>query len=167
MLLTSLCSCLPSCIPVQKSKLQRSCLECISPDIVMESVSTFPIQVRSEAEGGAPTGISNDGPPPITDRTGGPHQSDGCAQWHVYVDVFFHSDHHLNAHQCHRWPTKARRRHSIVGKVRTARISCILASQCGRLFSDTIKDTIAELRKDEEARIHQCVHPQLFLSGGH
>jgi len=46
-------------------------------------------------------------------------------------------------------------------------ISRIVASHCGRLFSDVLKDSIAELRKDEETRISQYVHPQLFRCGGH
>ena len=54
----------------------------------MESASAIPIPVRSEAEGGIPT--MNESPGSIADHTGGEHhQSEGGAQWHVYVDVFF------------------------------------------------------------------------------
>jgi len=55
---------------------------------------------------------------------------------------------------------------ALLAKFVNACIGRILASQCGRLFSDTFKDSIRELRGDEEARISQCVHSQLLRSGG-
>ena len=74
-----------SCTSVQKSNLQRSCLECISLDTVMDSTSTCPIPVRSGTEGGVPT--FNESPSSIGHhRELSPHRSsDGCAQRHVYA----------------------------------------------------------------------------------
>jgi len=45
-------------------------------------------------------------------------------------------------------------------------ISRLLASECGRLVADALKDSVAELRNDEEARISRYVHARLSGSGG-
>ena len=35
------------------------------------------------------------------------------------------------------------------------------ASECGRLIAETLKDSLAELRKDEETRMSQYVYTEL------
>ena len=73
-----------------------------------------------------------------------------------------------NHHQCYgcsnQQPAKARGR---AGKVRATRISRLLASERGRLFADALKDSVGELRKDEEARISRSVHIVHSRGSGH
>ena len=63
---------LPSCHPraifssIQKSKTQRSCPKCISSNIVMASLATFPIPTSSKVEGDVFT--INKSPSSIEDR---------------------------------------------------------------------------------------------------
>ena len=77
----------------------------------------------------------------------------------------FHSDHCSNVYQCHRcghrWASGKGGRHSVVGKVRTTRANILPASECSRLVADTLRDSIAGLRKDEEARASQYAHSKL------
>jgi len=74
------------------------------------------------------------------------------------------SNHHLNVHQFHRCDyqrtSRTRGRHSVGGKVRTACVSRLFASECCRLVAGVLKDSIAELRKDEEKRISLYVHDE-------
>lgn len=57
--------------------------------------------------------------------------------------------------------SKARGRRSSVGKVRSICIDHLLASEFNRLIVDALKDSIKELRKDDEARISRYVYIQL------
>ena len=43
----------------------------------------------------------------------------------------------------------------------------LLVSECRRSVADALKDSIAELRKDEGTRISLYVHAKLFQSDGH
>jgi len=47
------------------------------------------------------------------------------------------------------------------------RMSRLLPSEYGRLFAGALKDTVTELRKDEEARISRSVHVELSRSNVH
>lgn len=46
-------------------------------------------------------------------------------------------------------------------------VSRLLPSECGRLVAGVLKDSVAEVRKDEGARMSQYVHAELSRSGGH
>jgi len=46
-------------------------------------------------------------------------------------------------------------------------IGHLLASECDRLVADALKDSVAELRNDEEVRISRYVHTRLSGSGGY
>ena len=43
----------------------------------------------------------------------------------------------------------------------------LLVSECRRSVADALKDSIAELRKDEGTRVSLYVHAKLFQSDGH
>ena len=74
-----------SCISLQKSKLQRSCLNCTPPDIVMESPSTMPTQVSPGTEQGAPATNEN---PSVIGPSSGNQPTIGPAERHADVDFF-------------------------------------------------------------------------------
>jgi hypothetical protein len=89
----------------------------------------------------------------------------------MLIRVFFLSDHYLNAHQCHgcdhQWTHKTRGRRSAVGEVRAMCIGCLLASDCGRLVADALKESVGELRKDEEKSVSQYAHTVLSRGARH